>query len=71
MVGLQILERRRQVPAQLVQAFQGLPVANISDCMARMSSAGPRLRPMHKSGYLAGPALTVRCRPGEGGSGDQ
>ena len=65
MVGLQILERRRQVPAQLVQAFQGLPVANISDCMARMSSAGPRLRPMHKSGYLAGPALTVRCRPGD------
>jgi RraA family protein len=53
------------VPAQLVQAFQGLPVANISDCMARMSSAGPRLRPMHKSGYLAGPALTVRCRPGD------
>ena len=65
MVGLQILERRRQVPAQLVQAFQGLPVANISDCMARMSSVGPRLRPMHKSGYLAGPALTVRCRPGD------
>ncbi|GIX54825.1 methyltransferase [Sphaerotilus natans] len=53
------------MPAQLVQAFQGLPVANISDCMARMSSAGPRLRPMHKSGYLAGPALTVRCRPGD------
>ena len=65
MVGLQILARRRQVSAQLVQAFKGLPVANISDCMARMSSAGPRLRPMHKSGYLAGPALTVRCRPGD------
>ena len=65
MVGLQILERRRQVSAQLVQAFKGLPVANISDCMARMSAAGPRLRPMHKSGYLAGPALTVRCRPGD------
>ena len=65
MVGLQILERRRQVSAQLVHAFKGLPVANISDCMARMSSAGPRLRPMHKSGYLAGPALTVRCRPGD------
>lgn len=65
MVGLQVLERRRQVSAQLVAAFKGLPVANISDCMARMSSAGPRLRPMHKRGYLAGPALTVRCRPGD------
>jgi RraA family protein len=65
MVGLQILKRRRQVPAQLVQAFKGLPVANVSDCMARLTAAGPRLRPMHKSGYLAGPALTVKCRPGD------
>jgi RraA family protein len=65
MVGLQILSRRRQVSAALVQAFKGLPVANISDCMARMSAGGPRLRPMHKAGYLAGPALTVKCRPGD------
>jgi RraA family protein len=61
----QILQRTRQVPAQLVQAYRGLPVANISDCMARMTAAGPRLRPMHKSGYLAGPALTVKTRPGD------
>lgn len=65
MIGLQILRRERQVPAHLVQAFAGLPVANISDCMARMSAAGPRLRPMHKSGSLAGPALTVKTRPGD------
>jgi RraA family protein len=65
MVGLQILKRTRQVSAQQVQAYVGLPVANISDCMARMTASGPRLRPMHKSGYLAGPALTVKCRPGD------
>jgi RraA family protein len=65
MVGLQILKRTRQVSAQQVQAYVGLPVANISDCMARMAASGPRLRPMHKSGYLAGPALTVKCRPGD------
>ncbi|MCG2591451.1 RraA family protein [Ramlibacter sp. XY19] len=65
MLGLQILKRRRQVPAQLVEAFRGLPVANISDCMTRMTAGGPRLRPMHKGGPLAGPALTVKCRPGD------
>src|SRR4051812_7786157 len=65
MVGLQILQRKRQVPERLVQAYRGLPVANVSDCMTRMTAAGPRLRPMHKSGYLAGPALTVKCRPGD------
>lgn len=65
MVGLQILERGAQVSAQLVQAYKGLPVANISDCMTRLTAGGARLRPMHKSGYLAGPALTVKCRPGD------
>jgi RraA family protein len=65
MVGLQILERTRQVSAQVVEAFKGLPVANISDCMSRMTAAGQRLRPMHRSGYLAGPALTVKTRPGD------
>jgi RraA family protein len=65
MIGLQILKRTRQVSAQLVQAYRGLPVANISDCMSRMTAAGPRLRPMHKRGYLVGPALTVKTRPGD------
>lgn len=65
MQGLQILKRTRQVPEHFIQAFRGLPVANVSDCMARMTAAGPRLRPMHKKGYLIGSALTVKCRPGD------
>ena len=65
MHGLQILKRTRQVPDTYLQAFRGMPVANVSDCMARMTAAGPRLRPMHKHGYLIGSALTVKCRPGD------
>jgi regulator of RNase E activity RraA len=65
MVGLQILQRRRQVSERILQAFLPIPVANVSDCMARMTAGGPRLRPMHKGGKLAGPALTVKSRPGD------
>jgi RraA family protein len=65
MVGLQILQRRRQVSDSLVQAFAEIPVSNVSDCMARMTATGPRLRPMHKGGRLGGPALTVKVRPGD------
>jgi RraA family protein len=65
MDGLQILKRTRQVAERDVKAYHGIPVANISDCMTRMAAAGPRLRPMHKGGYLAGPALTVKTRPGD------
>jgi len=65
MAGLQILKRTRAVSENYVQAYRDVPVANISDCMARMTAGGPRLRPMHKGGYLVGPALTVKARPGD------
>jgi regulator of RNase E activity RraA len=63
MTGFQVLKRRRCVDPATVERFRGLPVANISDSMHRMTAAGPRLRPMHGGGYLAGPALTVKARP--------
>jgi regulator of RNase E activity RraA len=44
---------------------RALPVANISDSMARVTAGGARLRPMHAGGMLAGPALTVKSRPGD------
>src|SRR3546814_16901317 len=33
--------------------------------MARMTAGGARLRPMHAGGVMAGPALTVKTRPGD------
>ena len=65
MLGFRILPRHRQVSAETVERFRSLPVANISDCMNRMTAGGARLRPMHRSGVLAGPALTVKTRPGD------
>jgi hypothetical protein len=61
----QVFLRRRQVDAALVTRFASIPVANISDVMARLVAGGPRLRPMHGSGVMAGPALTVKTRPGD------
>ena len=65
MIGFRILKRRRKVAAILVERFRALPVANVSDCMSRMAAGGARLRPMHGGGWLGGPALTVRTRPGD------
>lgn len=48
--GLGSTGRMRAVPATLVSAFRGLPVANVSDVMARMTAAGAALRPMHAGG---------------------
>jgi regulator of RNase E activity RraA len=64
-VGFRILKRQRKVATEVVERFARLPVANVSDSMSRMTAAGARLRPMHQSGGMAGPALTVKTRPGD------
>ena len=64
-IGLRIKRRLRRVDPAAVAAFAALPVANVSDVMARMAAGGPRLRPMHAGGFMGGPALTVRTRPGD------
>ena len=64
-IGFRIFRRARKADAASVAKFAALPLANISDCMARMTAGGPRLRPMHGGGVMAGPALTVRTRPGD------
>jgi RraA family protein len=62
---IQIFKRRAQVSAALAERFRAIPVANISDCMQRITAAGPRLRPMHAGGAMSGPAFTVKTRPGD------
>jgi RraA family protein len=64
-IGFRILQRTRKVDTKVVEAFRAIPVANVSDSMHRMSAGGARLRPMHKGGRMAGPAFTVKTRPGD------
>lgn len=65
MFGYSVNKRKRQVSAEMVSKFREIPVANISDVMSRITAGGPNLRPMHKKGGLAGPAVTVKTRPGD------
>ena len=62
--GFKISKPKRKVSPDMVERFRSLPVANISDVMSRLSGTS-RLRPMHRGGWLGGPALTVRTRPGD------
>ncbi|GAB7551278.1 RraA family protein [Novosphingobium sp. 11B] len=64
-IGFRILQRLQSVDAATVEKFKALPVANISDSMSRMAAGGANLRPYHSGGVLAGPAVTVKARPGD------
>lgn len=66
--GFRVLPRARTVAPEIVERFRPLPVANVSDSMARLTGGGPRLRPMHdlaRAATMAGPALTVKVSPGD------
>jgi regulator of RNase E activity RraA len=63
--GFRVKLNWERIEKAQVEAFRSLPVANVSDAMSRICALGTGLRPMHRSGALAGPALTVRTRPGD------
>lgn len=65
MVGFRVYPVARRIDSDLVARFAKLPVANVSDSMGRMFAGGASLRPMHRDGVLAGPAITVKTRPGD------
>jgi regulator of RNase E activity RraA len=65
MIGFTIRPIKRRVSLETAKQFLDVPVANLSDCMSRMTAGGPRLRPYHGSGAMAGPAFTVKTRPGD------
>lgn len=64
-IGFRIHAAGPKIAPELVTQFRSLPVANVSDCMSRIVAGGARLRPMHGGGVLAGPAVTVKARPGD------
>ena len=66
MIGFSVQTIERRVSLDVVRKFRTLPVANVSDCMSRLTGGGPRLRPYHGGeGTLSGPAFTVKTRPGD------
>jgi len=65
MIGFSVQPIARRVNPEIVRKYRSLPVANVSDCMSRLSGGGPRLRPYHAGGVLSGPAFTVKTRPGD------
>jgi len=63
-VGMRINEAIVRPDSGLIDAFRGLPVANIGDSINRTFCMHPTIRP-YNNNPLAGPAFTVKVRPGD------
>ncbi len=63
--SMRILEIPQRPDARLIAEFAKMVTPHLSDSMERLYAGGPRLRPMHKEGKLAGPAFTVKTAAGD------
>ena len=63
-VGMRINEAIVRPDTALIDAFRPLPVANIGDSINRTFCMHPTIRPFNDN-PLAGPAFTVKVRPGD------
>jgi regulator of RNase E activity RraA len=63
--GFRIRAAMTRPDQSALSRLAALPVANVSDCMSRLSAGGVGLRPYHDGARMCGPALTVRSRPGD------
>jgi regulator of RNase E activity RraA len=66
-IGFRVFLKRNLPPKELIAAYKELPAANVADCMGRISAMSAAIRLMNKpfTGSMAGPALTVKARPGD------
>lgn len=64
-IGFRIITDVPRAPDALMDRFEPVPAAHVSDSMNRLFAAGAGLRPLHRAKKMVGNALTVRVRPGD------
>jgi regulator of RNase E activity RraA len=66
MYTLEINQPKRRVSPEWIAKYREIPAAVVGDCMARIQATPAAIRAMHAAGtVLAGPAYTVKTRPGD------
>ena len=63
--SMRILDIPKRPEPRLIAEFAKMVTPHLSDSMERLYAGGPRLRPMHREGKLAGPAFTVKTAAGD------
>jgi regulator of RNase E activity RraA len=64
-IGFRIYLNTARPARGLVASFQGVATGNVCDAMDRMGAMEYHIKPLAPQSVMAGPALTVRTRPGD------
>lgn len=66
-IGNRVFMERDLPDKDIIEAFRGLPAANVADCMSRLSALSSEIKLIGSPTEvtMVGPALTVKSRPGD------
>jgi regulator of RNase E activity RraA len=65
MIGFRVFVDTPRPPSAVLDAFRNAPTGHVCDAMDRLGAMHPHIKPLSADVHLAGPALTVRTRPGD------
>lgn len=65
MIGFRIYCNTPRPAAEVLAGFERVPTGNVCDAMDRLGALDYHIKPLAADTHLAGPALTVRTRPGD------
>ncbi len=65
--GMRIDRIIQRPEKEIIKQFEGVPTANISDCMGRLFAMNSCISPMGKAKSICGPALTVKAAIADNG----
>jgi RraA family protein len=63
--GFRVYTKVARPPRAIVECFDGMPTGDVCDAMGRMGAVLPAIKPIASHWRAVGPAVTVRCRPGD------
>jgi regulator of RNase E activity RraA len=63
--GFRVYTKVARPPRQTIEKFKDLPTGDVCDAQGRMGAMLPQIKPLAPHWRAVGPAVTVRCRPGD------
>jgi len=64
-IGFRFREEILRADQAIIEEFKHYPTPNIADAMGRFRVMDPGMRPVNSGDFVAGPAVTVMCAPGD------
>lgn len=64
-IGFRFREEIERADRMIIEELKKYPTPNIADAMGRFRVMDPGMRPVSPDDFIAGPAVTVMCAPGD------